>query len=101
MFETANMEYDSGDDIFITQNTFHEVNDSIDTEGAVDVANSLLDDFDSVKENELLDFSNQKDNSSVLPSQSENDAYQRHRRYLSGARWVRHDEREGALCKRI
>ena len=27
--------------------------------------------------------------------------YQRHRRYLSGARWVHHDECEGALSPRI
>ena len=28
-------------------------------------------------------------------------AYQRHRQYLSRARWVHHDEHEGALCPRI
>ena len=27
--------------------------------------------------------------------------HQRPRRHLSGARWVRHDERRGALCLRV
>ena len=62
--------YDSGDVIFITQNKFHDVNSSLDSEGG---AGSLLveDDFNVVKASDLLDFSNQKDNSSVVLTQPE------------------------------
>ena len=75
VLQSVKTDSDSRDDIFITRNTFRQINDSIDTEGAVDDADSLLDDFDVVEENNLLDFSNQKDNSSVVPSQDEHDEF--------------------------
>ena len=60
-------EDDSGDDIFITQNMFRDVN--IDTQDAGDAADSLLNLFNDLftpgEPVELLDFSNQKDNSSI------------------------------------
>ena len=69
--EMAMDPYDSGDDIFITQNTFHEFNDvsveSIDTQLAVESVDSL---WHEVRGNgDLSNFSNQKDNSSCLPDE--------------------------------
>ena len=57
-------DYDSGDDLFIMQNMF-----KVDTH----LADSLW--LDVGNGDELLDFSNQKDNSSVLPDQSQEDEF--------------------------
>ena len=55
-------DYDLGEDLFTTQNKFRD--DSIDTQDAVDAADSLCDYGGDTVEN--LNFSNQKDNSSVV-----------------------------------
>ena len=72
MLQSGKMEdlYDLGDDICVTQNKFRDVNSSLGSEGG---AGSLLveDDFNVVKESDLLDFSNQKDKLSVVLTQPE------------------------------
>ena len=62
-------DYDSGADLFIMQSIFREIEDDVNTQVAVDAVDSLL----ASGESDLLDFSNQKDNSSVLPDEVEDE----------------------------
>ena len=57
-------DYDLGKDLFITQNTFKDVDD-VSIQGAIDAVDSLL----LYGEVKLLDFSNQKDSLSVVPDE--------------------------------
>ena len=59
-------EYNSGDDLFIMQNTF-----KVNTQVTVDSGDSLW--LDVGKDDNLLDFSNQKNNSFVLPDEPEDE----------------------------
>ena len=73
-------EYDSGEDLFITQNTFQDIDEDVCTQGAIDAVDSVLSygesDFASAGVCvELLDVSNQKDNSSTLPDVEHTDEF--------------------------
>ena len=70
--------YDSGDDFFLTQNSFRDIDEEeINTQAAVKAVDSLLeygsDTLSPGEPVELLDFSNQKDNLSILPDEEEHE----------------------------
>ena len=69
-------EYDSRDDIFTMQKKFREVNESlesVDTQIVVEAADSLW--METHGNGYLIDFSNQKDNSSCVPDSDELDEF--------------------------
>ena len=70
------MEFDdSGNEVFLTQSTFHENYDDIDTQGVVNAVDALLDLCDDCNNGvctgghtvEYADFSNVKENSWTVP----------------------------------